>query len=134
MVGGGIRVEAQIRPVAKIAVAPDGNGVRCAGGRLCASGAGKGFEVEEVDLVNGEGVVGGENGDGVVAEFVVVVSGEVGEGCECAGRCEGRVVGEDGHVVDGGLEGWSRQSMGWRGGYLGEGGKDSTSISAADAW
>ena len=85
VVGGRIRVEAQIRPVAEVAISPDGDTVRGAGGCRGAGGAGEGFEVEEVDLGGGEGVVGGEDGDGVVAVFVVVVSREVGEGCEGAG-------------------------------------------------
>ena len=99
MVGGGVRIEAQVGPVAKVAVAPDGDIVCCASSGRCACWAGEGFEVEEVDLIDGEGAVGGENGNGVISKFIVVISSEVWKRCECACQCEGRVIGEDGHVI-----------------------------------
>ena len=78
MVGAAAGVEAQVGPVAEVAVAPDGDAVRGARARFPRRGAGEAGKVEGVPLRGAEALLGGEGADLVEARFVVVVADEVG--------------------------------------------------------
>ena len=78
MVGAAGGVEADVGPVAEVAVAPDGDGCRGADMRLEGVGTREGFEDEGGRLGGSSGDVVGEGGDAVVAVFVVAVAEEKG--------------------------------------------------------
>ncbi len=80
MVGAGARVEGQVGPLAKVAVAVGRDAGGDPGRDFGSRGAGEAGEVEGGPLGVGEGEIGGESGELVEAGFVVGVAGEVGLG------------------------------------------------------
>lgn len=85
MIGAAAGMQAEIGPVAEVAVAPDGDAVVGAGGGFAARGTGEAGQVEGVPSRFGQVLLRGEGGELVGAGFVVVVADEVGldaeEGC-----------------------------------------------------
>ena len=77
VIGAAAGVEAEVRPVAEVAVAPDGDAVFGPVGGFDLGGAGEAGEVEGVPLGFGQVAAGGEGVDFVAAGFVVGVSEEV---------------------------------------------------------
>lgn len=75
MIGSAAGIEAEVGPVAEVAVAPHGDSGFGSIGGCGVGGAGEGFEVQEGPLGGGEGDVLGL--EAVPAGFVVGVAGEV---------------------------------------------------------
>lgn len=88
VIGAAAGIQAEVRPVAKVAVAPDGDAVGGAGGGFAARGTGEAGEVERVPLRGGEVLLRGEGGELVEAGFVVVVAHEVGLDAEGEMPCQ----------------------------------------------
>ena len=57
MIGTAVPVQAQVGPIAKIAILPDGNAGAAARSGFGEGGAGEAFEVEKIPLVVGKGDV-----------------------------------------------------------------------------
>lgn len=71
MIGAAVRVQAQVRPIAKITILPDGNAGVAARSAFGAAGAGEALEVEKIPLVVGKGDVEVVGYDFVEAGFIV---------------------------------------------------------------
>lgn len=71
MIGAAVRVQAQVGPIAKVAILPDGNAGVAARGDFGEGGAGEALEVEKIPGVVGKGDVGVVGVDFVQAGFVV---------------------------------------------------------------
>jgi len=80
VVGAGARVEGQVGPLAKVAVAVGGDAGGDPGRDFGSRGAGEAGEVEGGPLGVVKGEIGSEGGELVEAGFVVGVAGEVGLG------------------------------------------------------
>lgn len=71
MIGAAVRVQAQVGPIAKIAILPDRNAGVVARRGFGEGGAGEAFEVEKIPRVVGKGEVQAVGPDFVEAGFVV---------------------------------------------------------------
>ena len=82
MIGAAAGIQAEVGPVAEVAVAPDGDAVLGPGRGFGAGRAREAGQVEGVPLRVGQVLLRGEGADLVEAGFVVGVADEVGL---CAG-------------------------------------------------
>lgn len=71
MIGAAVGVQAQIGPIAKIAILPDGNAGVVARDGFGEGAAGEAFKVEKIPLVVGKGDVAVVGLDFVEAGFIV---------------------------------------------------------------
>lgn len=129
----GAVVEAKVVPVPEVPVPPGRHAVPRPIPGGVGAGAREGALVVQVPLRLGQVGPRRVGGQLVPPGLEVVVAGQQRDAREAARGGEGFVVGEDGRVVDGGVEGGLREGLAGERGGLGGGGQNGGDVGGADA-